>query len=77
MPPDVERLYRLQARTLLLTGGRDLADFRLIAAVLEASVKDLVRVEIPECGHLLQLEQPGECARRILPFLAEPPPGQV
>ena len=77
MLPDVERLYSLEPRTLLLTGGRDLADFRLIAALLEASVKDLVRVELPECGHLLQLEQPGECARRILAFLGEPRRAQV
>ena len=33
MLPDVERIHRLQARTLLLTGGRDLAVFRLTGTV--------------------------------------------
>ncbi len=75
MLPDVERLHHLDARTLLLTGGRDLAEFRLIAELIEASVNDLVRIELPECGHLLQLENPAECARRILAFLDVPAPG--
>ncbi len=68
--PDVERLHTLQAPTLLLTGQCDLADFRLIADVIEAGVSGPVqRVDMPGAGHLLQLEQPGPCARHSLAFL--------
>ncbi len=69
MMPDVERLHQLDVRTLLLTGGRDFEDFRLIADLLEASAGDLRRVDYPELGHLLHLENVADCARQILAFL--------
>ncbi len=68
--PDVERLHALEPRTLLLTGGRDFADFRLIADLLETSAPHLTRIDWPECGHLLQLEAPTRCAAQIVDFLA-------
>jgi len=37
MLPDVERLHLLKTPTLLLTGGRDLDEFRLIASLIAAS----------------------------------------
>jgi pimeloyl-ACP methyl ester carboxylesterase len=70
MLPDVERLHLLTTRTLLMTGGRDLEEFRLIAALLEASASDLERVDDPTRGHLLHLEDPEGCARRISSFFA-------
>lgn len=69
MLPDVERLHTLQARTLLLTGGRDVEDFRLIADLIEASATDLKRIDWPDCGHLLHLENAKDCARKILAFI--------
>lgn len=71
VPPDVERLHLLRTRTLLLTGGRDLEDFRLIADLIEASVPDVERVDLPACGHMLHLEEPVVCADRILTFVTE------
>ena len=68
--PDVERLHQLAAPTLLLTGARDLEDFRVIAALLEGAVPRLRRVDAPGLGHLLHLEDPAGTARRISEFLA-------
>ena len=66
---------RMGARTLLLTGGRDLEDFRLIADLVAASARAVQRVELPGAGHLLHLEAPAVCARQLLAFLrATPPP---
>lgn len=67
--PDVERLYMLKARTLLLTGARDFEDFRLIADLIEASAPNITRVDWPDHGHLLNLENPSRCAREIISFL--------
>jgi len=67
--PDLERLHLLKAPTLLLTGGCDLEDFRLIADVLEASVPDLRRIDFPEFGHCLQLEDPAGVIAQMAPFL--------
>jgi pimeloyl-ACP methyl ester carboxylesterase len=73
MLPDVERLHLLGTRTLLLTGGRDLEDFRLIAAAIEASARDVERVDDPALGHLVHLEDPVGCARKIQSFVALSP----
>jgi pimeloyl-ACP methyl ester carboxylesterase len=69
MLPDVERLHLLARRTLLLTGGQDLEDFRLIADLIEASATDVRRIDDPARGHLLHLEDPVRCAMRISTFL--------
>ena len=68
MPPDLERLHLLKVRTLLMTGGLDCEDFRVTADLIEASVGDLRRIDAPERGHLLHLEDPMQCARAIDAF---------
>jgi pimeloyl-ACP methyl ester carboxylesterase len=77
MLPDVERLHRLTCRTLLLTGGHDFADFRLIADLIEASAGDIERSDESALGHLVHLEDPPGCARKIRSFLALPPSEQA
>ena len=71
MLPDVERLHLLATRTLLLTGGRDCEDYRLIADLIEASASRVRRIDDPARGHLLHLEDPAGCAARIGAFLLE------
>ncbi len=68
--PDVERLHRLAVPTLLLSGGRDLEDFRLMADLLEASTPLVRRRHFPDLGHLLHLEDPNACASAILQALS-------
>jgi pimeloyl-ACP methyl ester carboxylesterase len=67
---DVERIHELQAPTLLLTGERDLEEFRLMADIIEASSEQVRRVDIPGAGHLLHMEMPELCARHIEAFLS-------
>jgi pimeloyl-ACP methyl ester carboxylesterase len=69
MLPDVDRLCLLRTRTLLLTGGRDLEDFAVIASLIEASASDVERIHQPAAGHMLHLEDAAGCARHILSFL--------
>jgi pimeloyl-ACP methyl ester carboxylesterase len=69
MLPDVERLHLLATRTLLLTGGCDLDDFRLMADLIEASACKVQRIDYPLHGHLLHLEDPASCAKHITAFL--------
>ena len=68
--PDVERLHELAMPVLLLTGGRDMPDFQLIASLLEASAPDLRRVDFADAGHMLPLERPADVAREIAAFLS-------
>lgn len=68
--PDIERLHDLAAETLLLSGDRDVADFLLIAEVIEACVPRLTRIRFPLNGHMLPLEAAAECAASITAFLS-------
>lgn len=69
--PDVERLHRLEPPTLLLTGELDLADFRLIAALLEGAAPDLRRIDYRGTGHMVHLERAAESAQEIEAFLVD------
>jgi 2-succinyl-6-hydroxy-2,4-cyclohexadiene-1-carboxylate synthase len=67
--PDADRIAKLAAPTLLLTGGQDFSDFRGIAALLEAEAPDLRRIDFVAAGHLLNLEEPAATAKEIAAFL--------
>jgi pimeloyl-ACP methyl ester carboxylesterase len=67
--PDIERLHELKLPTLLLTGDRDLDEFRLMADIIEASADNLRRIDIHGGGHLLHMEMPATCAAYINGFL--------
>ena len=68
MMPDIERLHQLTTRTLLLTGAKDFEDFRLIADLIEGSAANVQRIDRPDHGHLLNLEDPVMCAHEMLAF---------
>lgn len=66
--PDVERLHQLDCPVLLLTGAHDLADFRLIAELIQASVSNVTRHDASDHGHLLHLEAPAWCSNMLAAF---------
>ncbi|MFT4056924.1 MAG: alpha/beta hydrolase [Novosphingobium sp.] len=70
--PDSERLGALSMPTLLLTGGRDTPDFRMIAEAIAAKGQDVTRIDHDGAGHMLNLEIPGRIAAEIRDFLAHP-----
>lgn len=70
--PDLERVHTLRVPTLLMSGGLDLEDFRLIADLTEASAGDVIeRIDFPDCGHLIHLEDPQACAALVTAELAK------
>ncbi|MEE4453243.1 alpha/beta fold hydrolase [Novosphingobium resinovorum] len=68
--PDSERLGQLSAPTLLLTGERDTADFRMIAEAIAAMGRNVTRIDHPRAGHMLNLEIAATIAAEISRFLA-------
>lgn len=66
--PDLERLHTLQPPTLLLSGARDLPDFRLIADVISAAAPNASRHDAPDLGHMLHLEDPEWCREQLVAF---------
>jgi len=67
--PDIERLHELAVPTLLLSGGLDVAEFRLMADIIEVGAETVRRIDIEGAGHMLHMEVPELCARHIDEFL--------
>lgn len=76
--PDLERLPEpnllphlpaIETSTLILVGEADIPDVHAHAGVLETRLPDARRVVVPEAGHLLFLERPGEFERLVRGFL--------
>lgn len=72
--PHVERLHGLAVPVLLIAGTDDLEDFRVTAGIIAALVADVVRVDLPDTGHLALLERPGDTVRAMSAFLTLQPP---
>lgn len=72
--PDLDRLHALSMPTLLLTGTQDLADFRLIADLIEAAAVQVSRIDVDGAGHLVYLEYPEIVVSAVRRFLADAAP---
>lgn len=70
-PPAVDRLDEIQARTLVIVGEHDVADFQTIADTIARHVADAVKVSLPEVGHMVNLEAPDRFNEVVLRFLDE------
>lgn len=68
--PDSERLGDLSVPTLLLTGARDTADFRMIGDAIAAMGRAVTRIDHEGAGHMLNLEIPEVMAGEIERFLS-------
>jgi len=62
-------LHAITAPSLVVSGAKDLPDFRLIAARLAALLPGARAVELPWAGHLPTLERPRESSEMLTAFL--------
>jgi pimeloyl-ACP methyl ester carboxylesterase len=67
-------LGAITAPSLVVSGARDLPDFRLIAARLAALLPGAQPVELPWAGHLPTLERPRELSAILTAFLRDTVP---
>jgi 3-oxoadipate enol-lactonase len=70
-PPTAERLHEIGQPTLVVVGGRDVADFQVLADRLAAEIPGARKTVIPGAAHLPGVERPEELNRIVLTFLAE------
>jgi 3-oxoadipate enol-lactonase len=68
--PECIDLTAIEARTLVIVGELDKADFRAIAERLAAEIPDAELVVMDGVTHLPSLERPDETARLVREFLA-------
>jgi pimeloyl-ACP methyl ester carboxylesterase len=69
-PPAISRLASVRARTLVISGDRDLPDFQQIAATLSSRIPGVSRVVVPGAGHMTNMEAPVAFNDALLEFLA-------
>ncbi|MEH1127694.1 alpha/beta fold hydrolase [Micromonospora sp. CPCC 206061] len=62
-------LSAITAPALLVSGARDLVDFRQVAARLAELLPDARRIELPWAGHLPSIERPEELNAILIDFL--------
>jgi 3-oxoadipate enol-lactonase len=62
-------LSSIAVPTLVVSAGRDFADFALIADRIAAEVPGAQRAEVPDAGHVIALERPDAAAALLVPFL--------
>jgi pimeloyl-ACP methyl ester carboxylesterase len=68
-PPASERLSEVKAPTRILVGEADIADVHVHCAAIKAGIRESTQEVIKGAGHLIQLEKPGEVAKRIQDFV--------
>ena len=67
--PTFPYVQELRMPTLILMGSGDIADNQAIAGALVMAIPGAVRVVVPDAGHLMYLEKPGEFASLVSTFL--------
>jgi pimeloyl-ACP methyl ester carboxylesterase len=67
-------LRAITAPSLVVSGAKDLPDFRLIAARVAALLPGARPVELPWAGHLPTLERPEELSAMLTAFLRDTVP---
>lgn len=63
------RLSEIAAPSMVIVGALDLADFRHAADVLATRIPGADKVELLDCGHMSNLEQPAAFNRALLSFI--------
>jgi pimeloyl-ACP methyl ester carboxylesterase len=69
-PQQLPRLGAIKARTLVMIGAADHPDLLDEAKLLESSIAGARRVEVPNAGHLIYLEQPEAFDALVTEFAA-------
>jgi pimeloyl-ACP methyl ester carboxylesterase len=71
-PAAAKRLGQIAARTLVIVGEHDLADFHAIASLLESGIPHAEKRVIRDAGHIVNMEAPAAFNSTVLAFLSTP-----
>jgi pimeloyl-ACP methyl ester carboxylesterase len=68
----LEAAAQVACPTLLLVARRDRMTPRRNLPALQSALRQVLRAEIPDCGHAMMNEQPQAVVEQLLSFLARP-----
>jgi pimeloyl-ACP methyl ester carboxylesterase len=57
-PPAIDQLEKIKVPVLIITGEKDMRDFQQIADILHKNIKQSLKKQIPEAGHMSNMEKP-------------------
>lgn len=57
-PPAIEQLEKIKMPVLIITGEKDIRDFQQIADILHKNIKHSLKKQIPDAGHMCNMENP-------------------
>ena len=57
-PPAIDQLEKIKVPVLIITGEKDMRDFQQIADILHKNIKHSLKKQIPEAGHMSNMEKP-------------------
>ena len=57
-PPAIEQLEKIKLPVLIITGEKDIRDFQQIADILHKNIKQSLKKQIPDAGHMSNMENP-------------------
>jgi len=69
-PPAIERLEQIKVPVLIITGEKDIQDFQQIAEILHKRIKQSLKMQIKQAGHMCNMEQPNAFNKIVSGFLA-------
>lgn len=69
VPPAIEQLDKLKNQTLIIIGQLDLPDFHSMADILSEKIVQSQKIEIPNVGHMSNMENPNLFNKKVLEFL--------
>jgi pimeloyl-ACP methyl ester carboxylesterase len=68
-PPAIQQLEQIKVPVLIITGAKDIRDFQQIAELLHKKIKQSLKKQIPEAGHMCNMEKPDAFNRLVADFL--------
>lgn len=68
-PPAIKQLQRITAPVLIITGEKDIEDFRDLADAVHKNIPQSLKKEIKEAGHMCNMENPDAFNSLMVNFL--------
>jgi 3-oxoadipate enol-lactonase len=69
-PPALEQLQKLRMPCLILIGELDIPDFKSIADILNKQIKNSIKLEMQNVGHMCNMESPDKFNELLDQFLS-------
>jgi pimeloyl-ACP methyl ester carboxylesterase len=68
-PPATKRLEQINQSTLIVTAEYDIKPCREVADLMELSIPNAIKIDMPDASHVMNMERPDEFNKAVFDFL--------